>query len=100
MPCTVHYVHCDVRFEWDPDKATSNFAKHGVTFERACEVFLDPFRRIVDAASPDEARDAVIGYTESESLLTVVHLTLHEEVIRIISARRASKEERRLYEQY
>lgn len=100
MDRTVQFVFRDVRFEWDPCKAASNVAKHGVAFESACEAFLDPFRRIVDAADPDEARDAVIGYTESQSLLTVVHLTLHEEVIRIISARRASKEERRLYEQH
>lgn len=100
MDRTVQFVFRDVRFEWDPYKAASNVAKHGVAFESACEAFLDPFRRVVDAAGPDEARDAVIGYTESHSLLTVVHLTHHEEIIRIISARRASKEERRLYEQH
>jgi uncharacterized protein len=97
---TVQFAYRDVQFEWDPYKAASNLAKHGVAFETACEAFLDPFRRVVDAASPDEARDAVIGNTESELLLTVIHLVRHEEIIRIISARRASKEERRLYEQH
>ncbi len=96
---TIRFAYRGVQFERDPYKAASNLAKHEVGFESACEVFLDPFRRVVEAAFPDEVRDAAIGYTESQQLLTVVHLSIHEEVIRIISARRASKEERRLYEQ-
>lgn len=89
-----------VNFEWDHAKATANVAKHGVTFELACEVFFDPFLRVVDAALPDESRDAVIGYTGSQSLLFVVYVVRHEEIIRIISARRATPAERRLYEDY
>jgi uncharacterized DUF497 family protein len=100
MDTTVRFVFRDASFEWDSAKAESNLAKHAVAFERACQVFFDPFRRVVDTAESDEARAAIVGYTESESLLTVVHLVLHEEVIRIISARRASKEERKLYEQH
>jgi uncharacterized DUF497 family protein len=100
MPRTLLFVYRDVAFEWDRDKAASNLAKHRVAFEQACEAFFDPFLRVVEATKDDEVRDAIIGYTESQSLLTVVHQVIHEEEIRIISARHASKEERRLYEQY
>jgi uncharacterized DUF497 family protein len=100
MSKAVQYVFRGVTFEWDPDKANSNLAKHGVTFEDACEVFFDPFLRVVDAAATDEARDAVIGYTASQYLLYVVHLVRHEEAIRIISARRATPQERHTYEQW
>jgi uncharacterized DUF497 family protein len=86
------------KFVWDPAKAAANLRKHGVRFETAAEVFFDPFLRVVEAASPEETRDAVIGYTDSQSLLFVVHLILDEETIRIISARRATASERRLYE--
>ena len=100
MARTVQYVFRGVTFEWDSGKAASNVSKHGVRFERACEVFFDPFVRVIDAAAEDEARDAAIGYTESQFLLCVVHLTCHEEIIRIVSARRANQEERTLYEQF
>lgn len=99
MSPTESFAYRNVAFEWDADKAAANLVKHGIAFEVACQVFFDPFRRLVDAAIDDESRDAIIGYTESQSLLTVVHVARHEEEIRIISARRASKEERRLYEQ-
>ena len=85
-------------FEWDTDKAASNLAKHGVTFLEACEVFFDPFFRLVDASVEEEAREAAIGYTEGSRLLFVVHLVREEESIRIISARPASAEERKIYE--
>jgi uncharacterized DUF497 family protein len=99
MPRTVQFAYRGASFEWDHVKAETNHAKHGVAFETACEAFFDPFRRVVDAGNHDEARDALIGYTESQILLTIVHLVRDEEIIRIISARRASKEERSLYEQ-
>lgn len=92
--------HCvrGVRFEWDSAKAVSNLARHGVAFELACEVFFDPFVRLADAGVSDEARDAAIGYTESRSLLFVVHVIRHEEIIRLISARPATSQERHIYE--
>ena len=49
-------------------------------------------------ATPTESREAAIGYTEGERLLFVVHVIRHEETIRIISAREATREERRQYE--
>jgi len=96
---TVRYTLRGVEFEWDPAKAASNLLRHGVPFEVACEVFFDRFVRMADADGTDEARDAAIGYTESRSLLFDIHLIRHEEVIRIISARNATRQERRAYEE-
>jgi uncharacterized protein len=57
-----------------------------------------PFVKIVGTSNPTESREAAIGYTEGERLLFVVHVIRHEETIRIISAREATREERRQYE--
>jgi uncharacterized protein len=87
------------RFCWDTDKALANLKKHGIRFEQACEVFADPFFRLVDASAGDEAREAVLGMTEDLALLFVVHvLRQRGRVIRIISARGATRAERRFYE--
>jgi uncharacterized protein len=79
-------------------KAHSNLAKHGIRFEQACEVFFDPFVRLLDATPEDEAREAALGLTEDWTLLFVVHAVRENDIIRIISARRATRAERRLYE--
>jgi uncharacterized protein len=98
MSVRIQYELQGVVFEWDSDKADSNVQKHGVSFHAACEVFFDPFVKIVDVSNPTESREAAIGYTEGERLLFVVHVIRHEETIRIISAREATREERRQYE--
>ena len=98
MPVRIQYERQGVAFEWDSDKADTHVQKHGVSFHAACEVFFDPFVKIVDASNPTESREAAIGYTEGERLLFVVHVIRHEETIRIISAREATREERRQYE--
>ena len=92
-------MHDGQLFEWDSEKASINFAKHHVSFEVACEVFLDPFVCLVDASGESEARDAAIGMTEDWSVLFVVHVLRREDRIRIISARQATAEERRIYEE-
>jgi uncharacterized DUF497 family protein len=99
MPRTARYRLSGVSFEWDVEKEARNRLRHGVPFELACEVFFDPFARWLDVTHANETRDAAIGRTESQTLLFVVHVVRHEEVIRIISARRATTEERRIYEQ-
>ena len=94
------------RFEWDPDKAASNLRKHGVRFETAARVFADPFA----ITSPDRIEDRelrwrIVGMADAIRVLVVVH-TIREtteageeiEVIRIISARKADRSERRSYE--
>ena len=85
-------------FEWDSEKAAINLRKHNVTFQEACEVFFDPFFCLVDSTAEDEAREGAIGYTERSRLLFVVHVVRQEETIRIISARPATTEERKIYE--
>ena len=92
-----------MEFEWDQQKNLSNFAKHKVSFELACLVFDDPltaykFNRVVD----DEERWHAIGKVGDRHMLVVVHTYRTKdsvEVVRIISARRASSHERRIYEQ-
>lgn len=88
-----------IDFEWDIEKAASNLRKHGVAFEKACEVFLDPFVRLVEVGTEEEARDAAIGMTETWRLLFVVHILRKGNTLRIISARPATPSERRKYEE-
>ena len=85
-------------FEWDAGKASANLRKHRVSFEKACEVFFDPFVHLVDASDQGEPREAAIGLTEDWAPLFVVHVIRCEEIIRIISARPATALERRNYE--
>jgi uncharacterized DUF497 family protein len=85
-------------FEWDETKARSNVEKHGVTFEEAAEVFLDPFYVGGDASAGNEDRAFALGYSLAERLLLVVHIERGAR-IRMISARVATRTERRLYEQ-
>jgi uncharacterized DUF497 family protein len=80
-------------FEWDDAKAAENYAKHGVSFETATEVFKDPFavERLDDREDYGEDRFILIGVAEGE-VLTVVY-TERTARFRIISARQATKRE-------
>ncbi len=86
-------------FEWDPAKATRNEAKHGVSFEEAKTVFDDPMFVTVldDEHSVDEERYITIGLSRRGRLLMVAH-TDQEGLVRIISAREATKSEERFYD--
>jgi uncharacterized DUF497 family protein len=91
-----------LRFEWDENKNEANFAKHGVSFETAALVFEDPNRLLfIERIEDGEERWHAIGSVRSSFLfLTVVHTYTEEEaeaVVRIISARRATSQERQLY---
>lgn len=86
-------------FEWNADKARTNLRKHGVSFDCACEVFLDPLLLVKDAGDLNGAAQVVIGETLEERLLCVVHIIKEAEVIRIISARPVTSQERREYEE-
>ena len=94
----LHLLYHGQRFVWDVEKASSNVIKHGVSFEVACQGFFDPLVRINDASAGEEPRDAAIGLTEDWTLLFVVHILREGEAIRIISARAATAQERRTYE--
>ena len=87
-----------ISFVWSQTKARENLRKQGVAFEQAAEAFFDPFLRVVDASSDGEARDAIIGMDERWNLLFVVHIAFEDESIRLISGRKATRNERRLYE--
>ena len=88
-----------MKFEWDIAKATANFEKHAVSFEAAARAFEDD----LSATFPDpdhsvgEKRMITYGLNTDGKLLVVSH-TEHADVIRIISARRATSKERKRYE--
>ena len=88
-----------MRFEWDDAKAAANLRKHRVGFDEAAEVFDDPnaFDDYDPAHSDEEARFVIIGLS-SRRLLYVVYAERAGDVVRIISARRASELERKNYE--
>lgn len=89
-----------MRFEWNPAKARANLRKHGVSFEEACSVFYDPLA--ATGVDPDhsegENRFVTFGVSSRHRLLVVAH-TEHGDVIRIISARIATRSERHIYEE-
>ncbi len=87
-----------IEFEWNVDKAESNLRKHGVSFEEAAEAFFDPFYQEGHAFGNDEPRDFILGYSVSQKLLLVIFVERGER-IRLISARTATRHERRLYEE-
>ncbi len=88
-----------ILFEWDPQKAKTNFEKHGIIFDEASTVFKDTSSLTIEDPlhSYDEERLVLIGMSYKNRLLVVVH-TEREESIRIISARKAVKRERKYYE--
>ena len=90
-----------LRFEWDPRKARQNLLKHGVSFEEALTVFADPLARIFDDQdhSIEEQRDIIVGHSIKERLL-VVCFTAQGESVRIFSARKATRRERKDYEEH
>lgn len=90
-----------MKFDWDKRKAYQNLKKHKVSFEEASTVFFDESAKITydPDHSEDEHRQILIGHSYNMKLLFVVHIA-HEEknVIRIISARKATKKERHDFE--
>ena len=95
-----HYALNGIAFVWDQDKADKNTVKHdGVSFEQAAQAFFDPFLRLMDASRNNEVREAIIGMDKQWNLLFVVHILIEEnDVVRIISARKATRTEREFYE--
>jgi len=87
-----------IRFVWSQQKARTNLAKHQISFEQAAEAFFDPFLVVIEASVDDESRDAIVALDEQWNLLFVVHLEAENDRFRIISARRATKPERKKYE--
>jgi hypothetical protein len=88
-----------LRFEWDKKKADANLRKHGVSFDEAVEVFYDPnaLEDYDQTHSDEEGRFFIIGLS-SRRLLYVIYAERAGGAIRLISARKAGKIERRKYE--
>jgi len=89
-----------VQFEWDPQKAARNLQVHGVSFQDAASVFGDPLAGTIPdpAHSTEEPRFITLGMTPAQRLIVVVH-TDRADRIRIISARQATRAEKKKYEE-
>ena len=89
-----------LQFEWDPRKAKVNLAKHGVSFEEAMTVFGDLLARIFDDEehSEDEKREIIVGHSIQQHLV-LLSFTCVEDTIRLLSARKATRRERKDYEE-
>ncbi|MCI0606597.1 BrnT family toxin [bacterium] len=90
----------DVRFEWDPKKAAANLKKHRISFEEATTVFFDENALFINDPdhSVDEQRFILMGFSNRLRMLVVSHsYSANDQVIRIISARKATRKEQRQY---
>ena len=90
-----------IKFEWDPPKAAANLRKHHVSFDEAKSVFYDEFavQFFDDEHSSGEDRFLMLGMSSGAKLLIVCHCEREQgEVIRIISARKATKRESAFYQ--
>jgi len=90
-----------MRFEWDPTKAASNIRKHGVSFDEAVTVFKDPLAFIFDDTthSEQEHREIIIGTSALRRMILVCFVERLEDIVRIISARPATRQEIKDYEE-
>ena len=89
-----------MRFEWDVEKASTNVKKHGVSFEEASSVFFDDNALLRDDPdhSEEEDRFIILGLSEAANILVVCHCyRMNDEIIRIISARKATSQETKQY---
>jgi uncharacterized protein len=102
LQCSYTRHVAEIRFEWDPRKNAANQRKHGISFEEARTVFLDDRALLMEDPDEDERenRFVLIGLSTALRTLVVCHCYREaDSVIRIISARRAHREERRDYEE-
>ncbi len=92
------YTHV-VWFEWDPDKEAVNIRAHGVSFSEAATSLEDPFALTQeDPASVEERRFVTLGLSDQANVLVVVYTYRESDVIRVISAWKADKRQRKQYE--
>jgi hypothetical protein len=82
-----------LEYEWDPRKAESNFAKHGIRFADATSVFADPGALTVPDDDLREERYVTMGHDGAGRLLVVVYTWRVEDLVRLISARKATRTE-------
>ena len=90
-------------FIWDPNKAAANVKKHGISFDLAVTVFNDPLHlSMLDGKERGEERWVTIGLAADSQSLVVIHLyneVGNNEVVRIVSARKATRKEKKQYEE-
>ena len=92
-----------ISFEWDSVKAQSNLSKHGVSFDEAKSVFSDEYARVIydENHSKNEDRFVILGMSERLRILVVVHCFRQDNgTVRIISARKATQNEQKQYEEF
>jgi uncharacterized DUF497 family protein len=98
FPTSTWYAE-SVIYEWDPRKAKENLRKHGVSFEEAATVFLDPLAlTFFDPDHSEEDREITIGFSNVHRVVFVSHCQRGNR-IRLISARKAARKERTQYEE-
>ena len=92
----------EIRFEWDFWKNLKNKKKHNIIFEEAATVFYDDFALLYSDPehSEDEDRFLLLGYSSTNKICIVCHCYIEDNIIRIISARKATKEEQKEYNKY
>jgi hypothetical protein len=89
-------------FDWDPEKAAENRKKYGLSFERAITAFDDPYALIAldpEHSTQTEVREWLIGKSDGDVVVVVFTVRQPGNVYRIISARNATRDERRSYEE-
>ncbi len=89
-------------FDWDPAKAAENRKKHGLSFEKAITAFDDPYALIApdpEHSTQTEVREWLIGKSDGDVVVVVFTVRQPDNVYRIISARNATRDERRSYEE-
>ncbi len=92
-----------IDFEWNKTKAQSNLIKHGISFEEAKSVFLDENARVIADPSHSDSEDrfVILGMSDRPRILVVCHCyRKNAEIIRIISARKATRNEAKAYGEY
>ena len=88
-----------MRFEWDPPKADANLRAHGIGFAEAVTVLHDTFALTrEDPDAVDEQRFVTLGMSDEANLLVVVYTYREPDIIRVLSAWRANRRQRELYE--
>ncbi len=89
-------------FEWDERKARANLKKHRISFEEARGVFYDTYARLIPDPdhSENEDRFVLLGMSETLRILVVCHCYRDDDSIRLISARKATRHEQKLYEEH
>ncbi|HEX8904472.1 MAG TPA: BrnT family toxin [Longimicrobiaceae bacterium] len=90
-------IHSVLSYEWDPRKAQSNHAKHGVRFSDATSVFSDPGALTITDDDLREERYVTMGHDGAGRLLVVVYTWRGEDLVRLISARKATRTEAQAY---